>query len=174
MRKLLTTAALSLTLSAPTLLRSQTPAQTPAILPPTILPFDQIKSQAELDATIRALDAALFDAYNRCDLPKFSSLVADDVEFYHDQGGITLGNAALTESIRKNICGRVTRQLTPGTLRAEPMKNIGAIEIGSHRFFENGNPVATGEAEFTMLWTSKDGAWKLSRVLSYNHHAAPK
>lgn len=166
MRHLLTTAALSLALSAPTLLRAQTAA--------AILPFDQIKSQPELDSTIRALDAALFDAYNRCDLPKFSSLVADDVEFYHDQGGITLGNAALTESIRKNICGKATRQLTPGTLRVYPMKGIGAIEIGAHRFFETGNPVATGEAEFTMLWTYKNGAWKLSRVLSYDHHAAPK
>lgn len=109
-RKLLTTAALSLALSAPTLLRAQTavqtPAQTPAVLPSTILPFDQIKSQAELDSTIRALDAALFDVYNRCDLPRFSSLVAEDVEFYHDQGGITLGNAALTESIRNK--GTVT------------------------------------------------------------------
>ncbi len=174
MRKLLTTAALSLALSAPTLLRAQTPGQTPAVLPSAILPLDQIKSQAELDSTIRALDAALFDAYNRCDLPKFSSLVADDVEFYHDQGGITLGNAALTESIRKNICGHVTRQLTPGTLTVHPMKGIGAIEMGSHRFFENGNPVASGEADFVQLWVFKNSAWKLSRVLSYDHHAAPK
>ncbi len=167
MRKLFTTAVLSLALSAPTL-----HAQAPAILPAAILPFDQIKSQAQLDATLLALDAALFDAYNRCDLPKFSSLVADDVEFYHDKGGITLGNAALTESIRNNICGRVTRQLTPGTLKVYHMDNIGAIEMGSHRFFETGNPVATGEADFSMLWIYKNGAWKISRVFSYDHHAA--
>ncbi len=52
------------------------------------------------------------------------------------------------------------------------MKNLGAIEIGTHRFFENGNPTASGEAEFTMLWLFKNGAWKLSRVLSDDHHAA--
>ena len=104
--------------------------------------------------------------------PRTSSLVADDVEFYHDQGGLTLGNAALTESIRKNICGHVTRQLTPGTLKVYPMKGLGAIEIGTHRFFENGSPTASGVAEFTMLWLYKDGAWKISRVLSYDHHAA--
>ncbi len=54
------------------------------------------------------------------------------------------------------------------------MKGIGAIEIGTHRFFENGNPTASGVAEFTMLWLYKDGAWKISRVLSYDHHAAAK
>ena len=165
MHKLLTAAVLSLALCAPTLLGAQTPA---------ILPFDQIKSQAQLDRTLLALATALFDAYNRCDLPKFSSLVADDVEFYHDKGGLTLGNAALTESIRKNICGRVTRQLTPGTLRVYHMDNLGAIEMGRHRFFENGSPTASGEADFVQLWLYKNGAWKVSRVLSYDHHAAPK
>ena len=162
----LITAALSLLL-ATTLLPAQN--QTPSV--PA---FADIHSQAVLDQTIRSLDTALFTAYNTCNLPAFSALVADDVEFYHDHGGITLGNAALTESIKKNICGRVTRQLTPGSLRVFHMDNLGAIEIGTHRFFENGNPVATGEAEFTMLWLYKDGAWKLSRVLSYDHHAAPK
>jgi len=33
--------------------------------------------------TIRSLDAKLFDAYNHCDLEKFGSLLADDLEFYH-------------------------------------------------------------------------------------------
>ncbi len=164
MRKLLTTATLSLLLSAP-LIRAQTPA---------ILPLDQIHSQPELEATIRTLDSAVFNAYNRCDLPKFSALFTEDVEFYHDQGGVTLGNTALTESIRKNICGHVTRELTPGTLKVYPMKGIGAIEMGAHRFFENGNPVASGEADFTMLWVYRKGAWKISRVLSYNHRATTK
>src|SRR2546429_5110218 len=38
-----------------------------------------------------------------------SSFLAEDVEFYHDQGGVTLGRAALTESVKNNICGKVTR-----------------------------------------------------------------
>jgi hypothetical protein len=39
--------------------------------------------------TIQSLDAQLFDAYNRCDLEKFGSLLADDLEFYHDVGGFS-------------------------------------------------------------------------------------
>ena len=62
-----------------------------------ILPLEQIQSQADLDRTITALDTALFDSYNRCDLKKFASFFVDDVEFYHDQGGVTLGKKALAE-----------------------------------------------------------------------------
>src|SRR5579859_1525828 len=62
--------------------------------------LDEIKNQAYLDKAITELDAQLFDAYNHCDLAKFRSLVADDVEFYHDQGGLTLGGDKLTESIK--------------------------------------------------------------------------
>ena len=31
------------------------------------------------------------------------------------------------------------------------MDKIGAVEMGTHRFFENGSPVASGEAEFVHL-----------------------
>src|SRR5271168_2903670 len=60
--------------------------------------LDSMKSQEELVKAITTLDAALFDAYNTCNLEKFGSFIAEDVEFYHDQGGVTLGRAALVES----------------------------------------------------------------------------
>ncbi len=123
--------------------------------------LDNINSQAELDKAVAALDASLFDSYNRCDLEKFASLLAEDVEFYHDQGGVTLGRAALTDSVKKNICGKVTRELVPGTLQVYHMKGYGAVEIGIHRFHHPGHddtePV--GEAQFIHLWQYKDGAW---------------
>ena len=133
--------------------------------------LDEIKSQAELDKAITALDAALFDAYNHCDLAKFSNLVADDVEFYHDSGGVTLGKEKLAESIKNNICGQdVQRALVPGTLKIYYMKGYGAIEMGVHRFVHPKTNSPTGEASFVHLWRYKEGAWKVSRVLSYDHH----
>src|SRR5260370_36297865 len=138
--------------------------------------LESIQSQAELDKAITALDAALFDSYNRCDLEKFASFIAENVEFYHDQGGVTLGRAALTDSVKKNICGRVSRELVPGTLQVYYMKGYGAVEIGVHRFHQPGHedtePV--GEGKFIHLWQYKDGAWKITRVISYDHHAAAK
>ncbi len=137
-------------------------------------PLDKIQNQQELDKAVAALDAALFDSYNRCDLEKFSSFFVDDVEFYHDQGGLTLGKAALTDSVRKNICGKVTRELVPGTLQVFHMKGYGAIEMGVHRFHHPGHEdtEGVGEGRFVHLWQYKDGAWKITRVFSYDHHSA--
>jgi ketosteroid isomerase-like protein len=138
--------------------------------------LESIQSQEELNKAVASLDAALFDSYNRCDLQKFATFFADDVEFYHDQGGVTLGKAELTNSVKTNICGKVTRELVPGTLQVYHMKGYGAVEMGVHRFHHPGHddtePV--GEGKFIHLWQYKDGAWKITRVISYDHHAAPK
>jgi len=143
---------------------------------PVILPFDKIQNQQELDQTITALDAALFEAYNKCDLVKFASLIDEHVEFYHDQGGITLGQAALTESVKKNICGSTTRELVPSSLHIYYMKGIGALEMGVHRFHHPGHEdtMGVGEGSFVHLWQYKDGAWKITRVFSYDHHSVGK
>ena len=142
----------------------------------TVPALDDIKSQAELETTITTLDAALFNAYNQCDLEKFASFIAEDVEFYHDKGGVTLGREALTDAIKKNICGKVTRALVPGTLQVYPMKGYGAVEIGVHRFHHPGHDdtEGVGEAQFIHLWQYKNGAWKITRVISYDHHESAK
>jgi ketosteroid isomerase-like protein len=142
----------------------------------TVQSLDSIQSQAELDKTIAALDTALFDAYNHCDLEKFGSFFTDDVEFYHDQGGVTLGKANLVDSIKKNICGKVTRELVPGTMEAHHMKGYGAVEVGTHRFHHPGHDDTEplGEGKFIHLWQYKAGAWKITRVISYDHHAVAK
>ena len=145
----------------------------PPLIAQDVLPLDKITNQGELDKTMAALDRALFDSYNRCDLPRFESFFTDDVEFYHDQGGVTLGKTALTESVRKNICGKTTRELV--SMQAFYMKGYGALETGVHRFHHPGHEeIGVGEGRFIHLWQYKDGAWKITRVISYDHHAAGK
>ena len=130
----------------------------------------------ELSQTVASLDSALFDAYNQCDLDKFGTFFIDDVEFYHDQGGVTLGRQNLTESVKKNICGKVRRELVPETLQVYPMRGFGAVEMGVHRFHQPkvdpDKPV--GEAKFIHLWQNKDGVWKITRVISYDHQSLRK
>ncbi len=131
----------------------------------------------ELPGTLAALDAALFDSFNRCDLDKFATFFAEDVEFYHDKGGLTLGRASLVESIRNNICGKVRREVVAGSLEAHPIAGYGAVQMGSHRFYElNAKPGSgpVGVAKFIHVWQHKDGAWKITRVISYDHAPAPK
>src|SRR6202166_315854 len=111
--------------------------------------------------TIQSLDTQLFDAYNHCDLEKFGSLLADDLEFYHDKTGLSRGRPALVEGIKNNICGKVTRELVPGTLEVYPIADYGAVEIGVHRFHHPGHESTEeiGDAKFIHLWQKKDGAW---------------
>jgi ketosteroid isomerase-like protein len=132
------------------------------------------QSAAQPDAlflTVKSLDAKLFDAYNQCDLPTLGAMVSDDLEFYHDQTGLSVGKAPFLVAIKENICGKVQRELLPQTLEVYPLKGYGAVEIGIHRFHHPGHPEqGAGDARFIMLWQNKDGAWKVTRVISYDHN----
>jgi hypothetical protein len=131
-----------------------------------------IKSQEELTKAITTLDKELFDAYNSCDIDKLGTLVVDDLEFYHDKTGLAVGKQVFLDAIKNNICGKVTRKLVDGSLEVYPLKGYGAVEIGVHRFYHPGEPGNVGEAKFITLWQYKDRAWKVSRVISYDHEAA--
>ncbi len=131
-------------------------------------------SAAELGRTVAALDTKLFDAYNRCDLDTLATIVADDLEFYHDKSGLSRGRAPFIEAIKNNICGKVHRDLVPGSLEVYPLHTYGAVEIGSHVFCDprqtaKCDPAKSGAAKFVMLWQNDGGTWRLTRVISYDH-----
>jgi Domain of unknown function (DUF4440) len=121
--------------------------------------------------TIAAFDTALFDAANHCDLDKLGTFFSDDLEFYHDQSGLSVGKQDFLEKSKNNICGKVIRELVPGSLEVYPLKGFGAVEIGIHRFHHPGHDdtMAIGEAKFIHIWQYKDGVWKISRVISFDH-----
>jgi hypothetical protein len=123
--------------------------------------------------TIQSLDTTLFDAYNHCDLTTLGAMVSDDLEFYHDQTGLSVGKEPFLAAIKQNICGKVQRELLSGTLEVYPLKGYGAVEIGIHRFHHPQDPDNVGDAKFVMLWQNKDGVWKVTRVISYNHNQGP-
>jgi hypothetical protein len=128
----------------------------------------------DLFKTIQSLDTRFFDAYNHCDLATISSLVAEDLEFYHDKTGLARGRQSLVDGIKNNICGKVTRELVPGTLQVDPIANYGAVEIGVHRFHHPGDDSNVGEAQFVTLWQHKGSGWQVTRAISFDHHAAGK
>jgi ketosteroid isomerase-like protein len=152
----------------------------PALLLPvlTLMPalsHAQSNSQPEeLFKTIQALDTQFFDAYNHCDLTTISSMVADDLEFYHDKTGLAVGRQALLDGLKNNICNKVTRELVPGTLEVYPIAKYGAVEIGVHRFHHPEHDDDVGEAKFIQLWHSQDGKWRITRVISFDHQPVAK
>ena len=108
-------------------------------------------------------------------------VLPDDFEFYHDKfGKIASSGSQFVENVRdgcvKQANGtnvRARRELLPETSRVYPMQNLGALHEGVHRFYglETGKPDVLRETgRFMNLWKRDNGAWKLSRVLSYDHH----
>lgn len=129
-----------------------------------------------LEPTILAQDAAVFDAFNRCadpaQLERHASYFAEDVEFYHDTGGVTWTRDAMLANTRQYVCGHFTRELIPGSASVFPIKDFGAIERGSHRFCQADSGKCEGEADFVIVWKQTDAGWKITRVLSFGHRAA--
>jgi len=135
---------------------------------------EALTGDALFDA-IAAQDAAAFDAFNHCadpdQLRKHESYFAPDVEFYHDTGGVTWTRDAMLANTKKYACGNYRRELIAGSMKVYPVKDFGAISQGSHRFCNIADGKCAGLADFTIIWRQTDGAWQMTRVLSYGHRA---
>jgi hypothetical protein len=127
----------------------------------------------QLFADVAAVDSAVFDAFNQCkdpaQLQKHAGYFAPDVEFYHDNGGVTWNRDEMLANTAKYACGNFRRELVPGTLKVFPIKGFGAIAQGTHRFCQFASGKCEGQADFTNVWRFKDGKWEMTRVLSYGH-----
>ena len=125
----------------------------------------------ELFAEIAHMDSVLFNAFNNRDTATLKTLFTTDLEFYHDKGGLT--NYAQNMAAFRNTASANTdlrRDLIPGSLEVYEVKDFGAMQIGKHRFChsENGK-LDCGTFKFVHIWKKKDGEWKISRVVSYDH-----
>ena len=124
----------------------------------------------ELYKTIVKLDSVFFDAYNHCDtkFETYADFYAEDIEFYHDQGGLSNSKKDILEGTKKYICGKVTRTLVPGSIEVYPIKDYGAIEIGLHSFSNNTNPPDEPKkiSRFTIFWKKTAEGWKIAKVVS--------
>ena len=125
----------------------------------------------ELYKEIERADSILFQAFNRQDMATFKAMFTKDLEWFQDNGGLipyktvfeNFGNTFKNEN-------KLSRVLVKESLEVHPIKDYGAIQIGSHQFrhFENGKE-EVGTFKFLMIWNKKDGQWKISRVVSYDH-----
>lgn len=130
--------------------------------PPVFKPDD-----IALYNTIVQQDSIYFNAYNTCNMAQQAIMYNEDIEFYHDGGGLMTNKQELLESIKKNICGKVTRELVQGSIEVYPIKDFGAVEIGLHKFRNNQEKTGPSRAgKFIIIWQHRDSAWKINRVVS--------
>lgn len=122
----------------------------------------------ELHDTIARMDSLFFDAYNTCKLDVMENLISDQVEFYHDRGGLSTSKKDLLVSLKNNICGKVTRSLLPGSIEVYPIPRFGAVQMGAHRFHNNQEPADAPfhYSKFVHTWRKEGTEWRLYRVIS--------
>jgi hypothetical protein len=131
-------------------------------------------------ASLRQFDSEYWKAFNACEVQKQTKMNAEDLEFYHDIGGVMRGRASFAETTAKNICGRsdwrLRRAEVPGTVKLYPLRRdgeiYGAVISGEHYFYHTnkGHPeTLEGKARFTHTLLLKDGEWQVARVLSFDH-----
>jgi len=154
----------------------------PLLLSVSLFSFSQTDEQVK--QLIFEKDSLFWVAYNNCNVEAMGSWLTDDVEFYHDKGGPSIGRDTLMAIIKKNLCGnndfRLRRAALKRTVNVFVMhssnKVYGAIISGQHVFYVNEKgkkEFLDGLARFMQLWIIKDGQWKMSRILSYDHGEAP-
>lgn len=121
----------------------------------------------ELYDTIVLLDKKLFDAYNSCDMETQAALYSEDLEFFHDQGGLSTSKEELLIALKNNICNKVTRTLIKGSIEVYPIKDYGAVQIGYHTFNDKKTPKIKSQASrFIAIWKKTEAHWTVTRVIS--------
>jgi hypothetical protein len=137
------------------------------------LAFSQSKKPApsKLHKEIAHQDSILFNAFNTQNMPVFKAMFTENLEWFQDNGGL-LSYQQVFDTFGANFKkeNKLTRQLVKGSLEVYPIKDYGAIETGIHKFrhMEDGKEIV-GTFKFLMIWQLKDGQWKISRVVSYDH-----
>ena len=127
----------------------------------------------DLYDTIAHLDSVFFSAFNSRNFDKLKTFISENLEFYHDLGGVTNYTQNM-DAFKKAFESdrRVRRELVERTLEVYPIKDYGAVETGTHRFYatEKGQQEKlSSEAKFVQLWQHQDGRWKITQIISYGH-----
>lgn len=134
-------------------------------------PGADLATAGPLFDALREADRALFEAiFVACDADAAVAMLDADVEFYHDKGGRTTGEAVHTAvGTQATECPRargMTREVVEGSLVVSPIPGFGAVQTGTHRFAEPGGVTV---ARFAHVWHETPDGWRVHRALSFDH-----
>ena len=127
----------------------------------------QVSQSSTLHQEILATDTAFFNAYNICDLETQAKHISDTIEFFHDKGGFTNDKKGLIESLKNNICNKVTRTLVPDSFEVYEIPDYGAVAMGYHTFYNKLEPDAPQKpGRFVMIYKKQNNVWQMTKALS--------
>lgn len=140
----------------------------------------QLDKEDKLFISLKTQDSIFFElGFNQCDLEYLKKHIANDLTFYHDQGGIQ-DRDTFFENTEKYICSDGTqkpiRKVDAKSLEVFPLYQngelYGAIQNGTHNFYlreKNKDDIWTSTAKFTHVWLLENDTWILAEVLSFDH-----
>ncbi len=145
--------------------------------------FSQVNKNSKTFIEIKNVDSLLFEeGFNKCRLDIVENLISNNLEFYHDVGGIQ-NKEQFLKALKDNICPtnnnqKPIRKLVSETMEVFELKNngilYGAIQNASHEFYiqqPNKELYVTGIAKFSHLWLLENNQWKLKTSFSFDHKA---
>ncbi len=97
-------------------------------------PSEAQSDTERLSRTITLMDRDMFDAFNDCNMADFAKYYDEEVEFYHDQTGLSISRDTLVKDVQKNICGKQRRERTGRPFEIFPLANHGALQMGEHEW----------------------------------------
>ena len=117
--------------------------------------------------TIVSMDSLWEYAYNHCRADIMNDVISEDLEFYHDRGGVVTSKEVIMEALKKNICNKVTRELKQGSIEVYEIPGYGAVEMGQHGFHNVAEPDEKIHfSKFVHLWKRENKRWRITRVIS--------
>jgi ketosteroid isomerase-like protein len=132
------------------------------------------------ERAVRDADDAFWRAFNACDAAGMTSILADDVEFYHDMTGLTRSREAVAASLMKGPCGtpglHMRRELVAPSPLYQAVPGYGAMLAGEHIFYARQGDApekAATNARFLVIWKRRSGGWLMTRIVSYDHRSVP-
>ncbi|WP_170113428.1 DUF4440 domain-containing protein [Ahniella affigens] len=135
----------------------------------------------EVQQAVLQADADVFAiVFGNCQWTQLKSLVARDMEFYHDRHGRMATSGDQFIGLIRKKCAReasgedyrARRELDRDSVQLHAIGDFGVLEIGTHRFFrlhEDGSESLVEQAAFAQIWRRDGKRWKLARVISYGH-----
>ena len=116
------------------------------------------------------MDTKYFNAYNSCDMKTQEEIYGENLEFFHDKGGLSTSKSDLLKALKENICNKVKRTLIKGSVEVYPIKDYGAIQMGYHKFYNKQEPNAKSiPSKFVVVWKNKNNRWKITKVISLHN-----
>ena len=128
------------------------------------------REPTSLRTEILRADSLMFAAYNAHDAIQLGRFFAQDLEFYHDTGGLLTWAQAMAGLTGNFDKGNGIRRALVGPVEVYPIRDYGAIETGVHQFcHREAGKDECGTFKFVHIWRRGVHGWQVSRAVSYDH-----